>query len=347
MPSPGAWNSSPRRLRPGGRRSRPRSSLSTTVRPTAPQRLSRHGRARMAAMPADFCSSRSQASRSRATARCGDVQRRFAGIYRRRLQARSGLCRRSCSPTCGSDSGPVLRGGRVRLGDPLDLPLTVTAPRAGAGPGTKIRSGTKTSAPSFWAATRRCAAAWPNAWARSTRLWALARPSRPAKTTTISCVPIVLARRSKSCPDMDGGTFSRAAGRPGPKAHDLMRAYMRGSGAVYAKYLCKNPNCALLAGLLGLQERGAGDCNGAPICFYRNWISLLETSCPATCAARPVMLSYVSLRDSVSECPLLSSRPLATRMADLSRQLDVCAPLLQLGSLCCWTTLFTRTSAIC
>jgi glycosyltransferase involved in cell wall biosynthesis len=150
------------------------------------------------------------------------------------------------------DAGLVLRGGHVRLGDPVDLPLTVTAP-------TRRRWHRDTDPvrhDNIGAFILGC---------NMTMRRRLAERIGPfdvtfgAGTVLNAGEDHEYALRAYCAgatidivPDMAVAHFHGR--KTAAEGHDLMRAYMRGSGAVYAKYACVAP---------GLCRQAYWDCKSA------------------------------------------------------------------------------------
>jgi GT2 family glycosyltransferase len=139
-----------------------------------------------------------------------------------------------------ADTGPVLRGGHVRLGDPLDLPLTVTAAarrrwHKGENPVRHENMGAFILGCNM--TLRRCLAErlgpFDEALGAGT---ALAAGEDHDYILRAYCAGAAV----ECVPDMAVAHFH---GRRTPaEGRKLIRGYMTGAGAVYAKYACKNPN---------------------------------------------------------------------------------------------------------
>jgi GT2 family glycosyltransferase len=139
-----------------------------------------------------------------------------------------------------ADTGPVLRGGRVVLGDPADLPLSIT-------PASRKNWHRRTDPvghDNIGAFILGCNMAMRRGVADSVGPFdvnlgsGMPIPSGEDHEYVFRayCAGVTI----KTVPDM--GVAHHHGRKTTPEGNRLMRAYMTGSGAIYAKYLLKNPN---------------------------------------------------------------------------------------------------------
>jgi glycosyltransferase involved in cell wall biosynthesis len=139
-----------------------------------------------------------------------------------------------------NDIGLVLRGGRVELGDPTDLPLTITAPtlrRLHRRDNAARHENISNFVMGCNMAMRRALA---NQLGPFDEKLGAGTPINSAEDTDYIFRAYLADVTIETVPDM---AVTHYHGRKtATEGYELMHGYMIGTGALYAKYLFKNPN---------------------------------------------------------------------------------------------------------
>jgi glycosyltransferase involved in cell wall biosynthesis len=139
-----------------------------------------------------------------------------------------------------TDTGLVLRGGHVRLGDPLDLPLTVTASTRRCWSKDKNPARHDNIGSFILGCNMAMRRGLPDRIGPFDVAFGAGTALNAGEDHEYALRAYCAGATIEIVPDM---TVTHFHGRKtAAEGYDLMHDYMRGSGAVYAKYVCRSPN---------------------------------------------------------------------------------------------------------